>query len=70
MKYAMSKYKMYEEELAYRVYIADSLFYSADNKKLVKRYSDVIRPAPVDNRTGDEIALDVINRLGLRVNNE
>lgn len=63
-------YALHQEEVAYRIYVTDSLFYSAENKKLVKRYIDIINPRPVDNRSGDEIALDVINRLGLKVENE
>lgn len=38
-----------------------------ENKRLTVRYVDMINPQPVDNRTGDEIALDVINKLGLKV---
>lgn len=70
MRYAISLYKLYQEEVAYRVYVADSLYYQAENKQLTKRYMDIIRPKPVDTRTGDEIALDVITRLGLKVDNE
>lgn len=38
-----------------------------ENKRLSVRYSDIIYPKPVDSRTGDEIALDVIQRLDLKV---
>ena len=38
-----------------------------DNKRLTMRYVDMIHPQPVDTRTGDEIALDVIQRLNLKV---
>lgn len=57
----------YHKELAYRIYITDSLFYQSDEKRLTKRFYDIIKPAPVDKRSGDDIALDVIGRLSLKV---
>lgn len=66
MRYVTSKYKLYQDEVAYRVYMADSVFYQAEGKKLTVRYVDYIHPKPVDNRTGDEIALSVIEKLGLK----
>ena len=63
----MSKYKLYQEDMAYRIYITDSLYYEAQGKALTQRYIDIIHPAPVDPRSGDEIAMDVIGRLGLQV---
>lgn len=38
-----------------------------DNKRLTVRYEDIINPKPIDTRTGDEIALDVIQKLKLKV---
>lgn len=32
-----------------------------------KRYADVIKLVPVDRRTGEEIAADVIKKCGLKV---
>ena len=34
------------------------------------RYYDIIHPAKVDNRTGDEIVEDIIKRAGLAVKAE
>lgn len=31
------------------------------------KFNDVIHPKPVDNRTGEEIVADVINKIGLEV---
>lgn len=63
----MAKYSAMQKELAYRIYITDSLYYHAENKRISKRFYDVINPPAEDNRSGDEIALDVINKLGLKV---
>lgn len=67
MRYAESKYLTQQRDWAYRFYIADSLWLSAENKKLSKRLSDILSPQIIDNRSGDEIAQDVIEKLDLKV---
>ena len=54
---------------AFRVYVAESLRLAPQGRALVKPYAEVVaslgeRP---DTRTGEEIAADVITRLGLEV---
>lgn len=60
----------YEKEVANIVwmnYVADSMFYSAQQKSLTERYSDVMKKASnMDNRSGDEIVKDIMERGGLR----
>lgn len=51
--------------MAYRFYIADSLQLATQNKHLVKSLHDILYPKPIDTRTGDEIAADVIKAAGL-----
>ena len=55
--------------MAYRVYVTDCLFYQGQNQRLNIRYIDLLNKK-VDNRDGDEIALDVINNVGLRFKKE
>jgi len=56
------------KELAYRIYITDSLYYQADNKRLTTRYAEIIaKPKPADKRSADKIAEDTIKKLGLKV---
>ena len=47
-------------------YTADSLHYMPENKSITLRYKDLIKPRVVDNRSADEIAVDIIQRGGLR----
>lgn len=54
-------------DVAYRFYIADSLFVSGEGKRLTKRLADVLNPKPEDNRSAEEIAGDIISRFGLTV---
>lgn len=64
----------YTKDTAYRVYVTDTLKTIAENTAKyagggypTKRYADVIKPVPVDRRTGEEIAADVIKKCGLKV---
>lgn len=61
-------------ETAYRIYVSDAMKAVAENTAKyagggypTKRYADVINPVPVDRRTGEEIAVDVIKKCGLKV---
>jgi hypothetical protein len=53
--------------MAYRFYIADSLQLSAQNKYIVKSLRDILYGEPDDDRTGDQIAEDIIKRAGLKL---
>lgn len=63
----IAKFNSHVEEVKYRNYVADILYWRGQGKTLTITYNDFIHPKPVDNRTGDEIALDVINNLGLKL---
>ena len=52
--------------MAYKLYMSDLLFYYQDrSQQLTARFVDVLNKE-VDNRTGDEVALDVMSKAGLR----
>lgn len=65
MRYVNAKYDERVQEQAYRIYVTNSLYYMADNKRISRTYNEIIHPKPEDKRTGDEIALDVMQRAGL-----
>lgn len=67
---------MLEEQHAetYRVYVSDALRIISENTArfgggtfVKQRYYDVINPPRADERSGDEIAEDIIKRAGLKV---
>lgn len=66
LKFARAQFEEKEEEHLYRIYMSDSLNYSVEGRRFTKRFADFINPQPIDDRSGDEIAEEVINRLGLR----
>ena len=51
--------------MTYRFYVAECLRSIPQNKYLNKPLYDIIYRKEEDTRTGDEIALDVIERAGL-----
>lgn len=67
LRYAEARVLMRTREELFRSYLCDSVMYLAQGKHMTVRYSEAAHPAPVDDRTGDEIAADVIARLGLEV---
>lgn len=65
MRYVRARYEEQQRELAYRIFVTDSLQNIPQNKYLTVRYKDLIYPKKEDTRTGDEVALQVITKLGL-----
>ena len=49
------------------MYMTDSVQASAQNQYLSKRWSELIETRREQSKTGDEIALEVIERLKLKV---
>ncbi len=75
MRYAIARYQSQQRDLAYRIYVTDCLRIISENTaKMVRggsyitaNFSDIINPKPADNRTGEEIAADIIKRAGIEV---
>lgn len=59
------------QEAQFRVYITDALYYAPRNQWMSKRFVELIDEPkkPKDNRSGDEVAAEVIKRLGLKFKN-
>lgn len=61
---------MEEEEKVYRIYLTDAMKQAVENLNrfagggvMSKRWFDLFKP--VDNRTGEEVAADVVRNAGL-----
>ena len=64
----MTRYSKEYRDVAYKMYVTDSLQLNVQNKYLTSRYYDIINTNKViDNRSADEIVLDVILNAGLVV---
>lgn len=59
----------YRQEKAYRIYVTDcfySITYSLGNP-MNKRYYDILHNTPEDDRDGEEIAYERLERFGVKV---
>lgn len=69
IEHVIAEYNNRMEQLAYRSYTSDVLKAIAEmmGANIPKRFAELINNETVEEtKTGDEIALDVINRAGLR----
>ena len=74
MRYATARFNQHQRDLAYRIYVTDCLRMATENTAKMSqgvynaaRFYDIINPKPVDNRSGEEIAADIIKRAGIEV---
>ena len=74
MRYAMARFNQHQRDLAYRIYVTDCLRIISENTAkmgggsyITAKLSDIINPKPVDDRTGEEIAADIIKLAGIEV---
>lgn len=67
MRYVMARLTQNSREVTYRYYVADALYGLTNNQSMTVRYVDLIngKVKPQDNRSGDEIAEEVIRNAGL-----
>ena len=73
MRYAIARHNTNRRDVAYRIYVSDCLRMICENTAkygggsyVTKRLADVVYRKQ-DNRTGEEIAADIIKRAGLVV---
>lgn len=67
MSYALARIEQQSRDELFRAYVARSIQAIPEGKYVEDQYTDLAYPLPVDPRSGDEIAEDVIRRLGLEV---
>jgi len=67
LSYVRAAIEQDEEDYTFKVYMSDSAQLAGENKFITRRWCDIANDLkkPPDNRTGDEVAADVIKRLGL-----
>ncbi len=67
MAYVLARVEQQTRDELFRAYVARSLRAIPKGEYIEAQYADLAYPLPVDPRSGDEIAEDVIRRLGLEV---
>ena len=64
MRYTVARYNDTQRELAYRIYVTDSLRAITGAST---RYADILEPKHIDNRSAQDIVDDVFGRAGIEV---
>ena len=74
MRYAIARFNQHRRDLAYRFYVSECLRMIGENTAKVgggsymtAKFEEIISPKPADNRTGEELAADIIKRAGIEV---
>lgn len=74
MRYAQARYNQHQRDLAYRIFVSEGLRILTENTAkmtqgayLTVNFLDIINPKPKDERSGAEIASDVLTRAGIEV---
>lgn len=70
VRFVFAKYNQEQEKKAWRIYMAESVRLFGENKYLTKSYIDLIEEKPrneYEDMTGDEIALAIIEKAGLKL---
>lgn len=72
--FCISLFQKEQEDKAVKIYYAECLRIISENTAkmvggpyIVSKLSDIINPKPVEKRTGEEIAADIIKRAGIEV---
>ena len=71
LRYALARYTSHQRDMAYRIYVTESLRAIGKGGGYIKpHFTDLIKPKKPkaeDTRTGEEIAFDVLRKIGLEV---
>lgn len=67
MKFTKARYMNYRDELAFEVYVTDSLYLMGQRKFLNSRWYDRVRPKVYEDIDAAAVVADVTERAGLVV---
>lgn len=65
MRYVEARLDEYNRDETYRIFVTKSLQLIPQNKCLTKDYADLLHPKQEDNRSAEEIVIDVVKKAGL-----
>lgn len=67
MRYVMARYRTDIRDMTYRFYMSDCLNLVNQRKYMTVRFADMVYKKPEPQKSGDEIAREVISKAGLVV---
>ena len=72
--FCISLFQKEQEDKAVKIYYAECLRIISENTAkmcggsyITAKFADIINPKPIEKRTGEEIAADIIKRAGIEV---
>ena len=65
MRYVEARLEEYNRDEAYRIFVTKSLQLIPQSKWIGKDYMDSLHPKHVDNRSAEEVVIDVMKNAGL-----
>ena len=67
MKYVSSRAEQIHREEVYRLMMTESLRILPEGKHITKPYLELLKPREVDTRTGEQVAEEVAEKMGTKV---
>ena len=67
MRYVKARAEQISREEAYRIFVTESLKIIPKGKVFNKAYDELLKPQPVETRTGKEVAEEVAEKLGFKI---
>lgn len=74
MRYVTARFESHQRDLVYRIFVTDALRMISESAAkfgggsfMGKRFYEIIKPKKVDNRSGEQIAVDVFKKMGVTV---
>lgn len=67
MRYVEARVEENNRDEAYRIFVTKSLQLIPQNRYITKDFKDVLNPEKTDDRTADQIVIDVLRNAGLKI---
>ena len=67
MRYVKARIEEYHREETYRFFVTESLRLAPQGKVINKSYVELLKPQTVETRTGKEVADEVAEKLGTKI---
>lgn len=67
MKYVSSRAEQIHREEVYRLMMTESLRILPEGKHITKQYLELLKPQEFDTRTGEQVAEEVAEKMGTKV---
>ena len=67
LRYVKARAEQLSREETYRIFVTESLRYAPQDKFINKSYVELLKPQKIETRTGKEVADEVAEKLGTKI---